>query len=733
MIDTRLQSARDLHRAGKLAEAIGAYGEILAADAARFDVWHLKAIAEHQKGDLEASEASIARALERGGGQAPIWLLAGRIRADRGDLAGAEAAFARATAIKPDWGPPWASLGEARMDLGRFAGAMEAFQEATRLGGDNPALWNNLGLALLALERPADAERAFNHALTMNPAHANANFNLARVLLMRSDMALALTHAQHAVRSDPAHVDAHLLVADLHRKRRDPAATQRALEAAIEAVPGSAKAWTSYCEFMWETGHPDEAKAEYAKTAQRFPGNLKAAFGANLLLAPVYRDLEHLEAMRAGYAEGLERLHEQAGRFRYRNAAEALAEARWTNFYLAYQGGEDRELQVRFGQFVRKVLEPAAPELLAPRRRRDRGARIRVGFLSHHFYNCTAGRYFSSWVTRLDRRRFETIAYYTNEWVADDTRALAAACDRFRHLPGRPLEAIARHVIADDLDVLVYPELGMHPDTFTLASLRLAPVQCAGWGHPNTTGLPEIDWYLSPAAMEPEDAGRLYSEKLALLPGLGTRYATPSGVAQGSRADFGLPEDRNLYLVPQSLFKIHPDNDALLADVLARDPKGLLVLYAAPHEPVTMALGARLALALGVRGMLLEDRAIFLRYMTHGEYLRVNRLCDVMLDTRHWSGGNTSLDALAMGLPVVTLPGTLMRGRQSLAMLGIVGAPDLVASDAGDYAEKAVRLATDRDAREDASRRILAGLPALFERDEPIRALEAFLEKAAIP
>src|SRR5260221_8662605 len=377
-----------------------------------------------------------------------------------------------------------------------------------------------------------------------------------------------------------------------------------------------------------------------------------------------------------------------------------------------------------------EVLRPSMGELLASRIPAAGRARIRVGFCSHFFFNCTVGRYFASWVTRLDRSRFEVFVYYTNEWVADDTRTIAAAAERFRHLPGRSFDVVAQEIAADELDALVYPELGMHGETFSLASLRLAPVQAAGWGHPITTGLPNIDYFLSSREMEPDDAAASYRERLVLLPGLGTRYAMPAAPKQATREEFELPADATLYLVPQSLFKIHPGNDTLLAEVMARDPKGRLVFFAAPYDAVTATFQARLSSALADHGLKREERAICMRYMAHAPYLRVNAVCDVMLDTLHWSGGNTSLDALACGLPVVTLPGHLMRGRQSMAMLRLLGVDELVASDAADYVAKAARIGTDREMRAALSGRIKAGLPTLFDRDEPIRDLQNFLERA---
>jgi CRISPR-associated protein Csy1 len=112
----------------------------------------------------------------------------------------------------------------------------------------------------------------------------------------------------------------------------------------------------------------------------------------------------------------------------------------------------------------------------------------------------------------------------------------------------------------------------------------------------------------------------------------------------------------------------------------------------------------------------------------HPTYLKLNELCDVMIDTLHWSGGNTTLDALASGLPVVTTPGTLMRGRQSQAMLSIVGVPELVARDRDELVATVVRIGRDREERRSLSGRIAAGREALFERDEPVRAFERFLD-----
>ncbi len=267
----------------------------------------------------------------------------------------------------------------------------------------------------------------------------------------------------------------------------------------------------------------------------------------------------------------------------------------------------------------------------------------------------------------------------------------------------------------------------MDARTFALAALRLAPIQCAGWGHPVTTGLPNVDCFLSAAAVEPAGAQAHYRERLVLLPGIGTAYPGPRLPDPKPRAALGLPDERTLYLFPHSPFKVHPDNDALVARVLAADERGTLVLFEGRNAEVTRALTQRLQHGAGID----PARMVVLPGMEHDDYLRVNAACDVMLDSLHWSGGNTSLDALACGLPVVTLPGAFMRGRQSAGILTLAGVPELIARDGDDYVRIAARVGREHGWRAALGARLRAGQGAVFDRSEPVAALQRFFEEVA--
>jgi CRISPR-associated protein Csy1 len=513
----------------------------------------------------------------------------------------------------------------------------------------------------------------------------------------------------------------------LDSKRPDEAA--QVLREALRLKPGYAAAahnlvttFIAQGKVLAERNQVAEARACFQQALAIEADNLPAMLGAALTLPVVYPSMEALAEERTHYAAGLEALHAALPRLQSLPRAQVLDELQHCNFYLAYQGENDLPLQTRYGDFVTALLKAAVPDLMQPLPPRSRqGRRVRVGFVSSFFRHCTAGLYFKSWITGLDRAQFETHVYHlgpTTDFLTEDIRV---ASDCFVQ-PDGTIEELAQAIRRDELDVLIYPEAGMDGRTFLLAALRLAPLQCVGWGHPVTTGLPSVDVFFSSAAMEPPAAEDHYRERLVPLPGLGTCYPRPVVGEGKTRTDFGLPEDRTLYLFPQSPFKVHPENDAVLARVLDSDAEGILVLFEGPRPEMTAALVERLVAAAIPR-----EKMIVLPAMAHDDYLQVNALCDVMLDSMRWSGGNTALDALACGLPLVTLPGELMRGRQSAGMLRLLGVEELIAADRDDYVAIAARLGREPSWRGELRARIRGGLGQLFDDAAPVRALEQAL------
>jgi predicted O-linked N-acetylglucosamine transferase (SPINDLY family) len=273
------------------------------------------------------------------------------------------------------------------------------------------------------------------------------------------------------------------------------------------------------------------------------------------------------------------------------------------------------------------------------------------------------------------------------------------------------------------LDILYLPDIGMDALTYTLAFSRLAPVQCVGWGHPVTTGLPTVDYSLSARDLDAEGAEEHYTETLVRLPRLGVVYDRPEAPPGPRREHFGLSADAHLYACPQTLFKFHPEFDPLLAEILRRDAAGLLVLIEGRCAHWNEMLLGRFRRVMPD----MCDRVRMLGRLSRPDYLRLLASCDVMLDPIHFGGGNTSYEALALGLPVVTWPSPYLRGRLIYAMYRQMGFTDLVATDAAGYVARAVRLGTEPDHRQAVRRQIGEAAGVLYGDMAVVHELEQAL------
>jgi predicted O-linked N-acetylglucosamine transferase (SPINDLY family) len=237
-----------------------------------------------------------------------------------------------------------------------------------------------------------------------------------------------------------------------------------------------------------------------------------------------------------------------------------------------------------------------------------------------------------------------------------------------------------------------------------------------------------MDWFVSNDRFETPAAAGHYSERLFLLHGLPTLayYHAPSRTGEPvSRSDYGFDADETLYLCPQTSFKIHPDMDALIAGVLRGDPRGCVVLIDF-FRPWSDELRQRFERSLcDVAG-----RIRFVSKMRANDYLGLLEMSDVVLDTVHFNGMNSSLEAFAMGTPVVTWPQETQRSRHTFGMYMSMGMIDCVARDALDYVAIALRLGTDRAHAEMVRKRIAERRHVLFEDSRVIAEFERFFVAA---
>jgi len=695
---------------------------------------------------------------------AKAWLFKAISHRELGQLANAETAARRATELPDASAAAYSLLGDTLEEQSSLSDALQAYDGALARAPHLYAALNGKGVVLQRLDRLTESRQVLESAVATQPARIEARHNLAALLARAGEPEAAIRHWREVLQQRPEHRGARVeltkaliasamlpqaLEALLDARARHPADTEIAfLCANVQELSGrSAEAEQGYRfvaqspaasddhlrtlgEFLLKRGRLKEAREVLSPLAGK--GDIKARLMSDLALPAVYQSHAQLEECRADFERNLSRLAaEPPISSATATRSSPIDGFLWSNFLLAYQGRDDRALQQAYAAMMANVLGHDQPQFYQPlERRQSDSGRVKVGFVSSFFFDHTVAWYFQSWITGLARDGFDVRIYHlgaNTDWM---TRKIQARADVFRLATTTPMDALAQTIRDDANDILIFPELGMCPRTFVLASMRLAPVQVMGWGHPVTSGHGNVDYILSAETMEPPERDAHYCETLRCLPGIGTAYELPELPSPRSRQELGA-DDEVLIIVPQSLFKIHPDNDELMTRVLGAVPSARLLFFADHSPDNTERFRERLFANIRKAGLSV-DRVTWLPRTDRRGFLATLQACDVMMDTLHWSGGNTSIDALACGLPIVTLPGQFMRSRQTHGMLGEMGLQEaLSVADEDAYVQKVGELANSQALREKLRNRIKSGHQRLFSQQAPVEALQDFLKNLA--
>ncbi|WP_225977393.1 O-linked N-acetylglucosamine transferase, SPINDLY family protein [Nostoc sp. CENA543] len=477
---------------------------------------------------------------------------------------------------------------------------------------------------------------------------------------------------------------------------------------------------------MRRNGYTQAAIDCAEKACQYLPDDYTFQLLKYLTVPTIYNNPEEILSYRQRYAQGLQKLVEQTHLQSVAEKESALAGiSRLTNFYLSYQAQNDVDLQCLYGKLVYEIMSANFPQWIVPLStpQLETNQKIRVGYVSHYLHSYSGTLWLTGWLKYCNHNNFEIYCYYTGNEPDTVTDKFREYSDFFHHIP-HDLSSACEQIIADKLHILVYPEIGMNPQNLLMGSLRLAPVQCVAWGHPVTTGLPTIHYFLSSQLMEAENAQEHYSEKLILLPNIGVSYPKPYiPPVVKSRADFGLSDDDILYLCCQAPFKYLPQYDFIFAEIASRVPQAKFIFLRGT------LLQERLQRAFAALELDFTDYCVFLNIPERLDYLMINLLSDIYLDTFTWSGGNTTLEAIACNLPVVTCPGAFMRGRHSDSFLKMLGVIDTIADNEQEYIDIAVKLAQDSDWRHEISECMSQRHDQLFDDQVCVAGLEAFYKQ----
>jgi protein O-GlcNAc transferase len=729
--DEQFAMALRHHRAGRLIEAERLYRQICAAETDHVGSWHLLGVLSHQLG-----------------------------RKDAADLIG------RAVALKPEFAEAHNDLGVVLGAQGKVAEAIACFEQAVTLKPDYAQAHLNLGNALKTLGKLDQAAAGYEQALAIDPKLGIAHYNLAATRNQQGRIGEAVAHYRRVVALMPNFAEAHNnLAGTLNELGRFDEATAH-WERALAIKPNFAGAHNNLANALRELGRLDEALAHYQRalaidpqfapvhyncgvalrSKSKFadavasferavairPDFLEAKLALCMAQLPIlYADESEIAQARAAYRQCLTALHEE---IEHSKSPGDLAEVVGAHqpFYLAYQGCNDRDLQAIYGTLACRIMAARYPPAVLPNPPNP-SEPVRVGIVSGFFRRHSNWKVpIQGWVSQLDRRNFRIFGYHTAAEEDAETETAAALCEHFVHGP-LPLDRWRRTILEDAPHVLIYPELGMDPRCAQLAAQHLAPVQCTSWGHPETSGFPTIDYFLSSELMEPADAQDHYMENLVRLPNLSIYYEPPvARPAVLDRAELGLRSTATVYWCGQSLSKYLPQFDPVFPRIAreAGDCKFIFVEFpGAPH--ITDLFRNRLERVFAAFGLRAANHCVILPRLDSGRFAAAMGMCDVFLDSVGWSGCNSTLESLAHDLPIVTMPGPLMRSRHTAAILRMTGVVGTIAESLDEYVSTAVRLAIHEPLRAATRMKISQNKHRVYRDGSCIAALEEFLDREA--
>jgi len=617
--------------------------------------------------------------------------------------------YRQALVLLPTDAQAWTNLGCTLWKLGRLDEAESSLLRAVALQPNLMEAHNNLGGVLEARGQLEQAGERYRIAIGTDAARPEPHCNRGSVLHRLGRFEEAVAEYVSALKVAPLFADAWSNLGAALQSQGQLVDSEKCLRRAIEISPNHCKRLSNLADVLRIQGKFSEAIEIYRKALIADRDNVPQKVKLALAQEVIVESRDSAIARRAEVMKSLDTLMKQGVQL-----TDPHQEVGMTNFYFAYQGVNDIELQSLTAKFYLNAcprLAWKAPHCSAPAGSSD-GRRLRIGFVSSSLFEHTIGKFYHGIIQKLSRERFEVVVVRPPQDSDSIGDAIGRDADRNVEI-SYDLYTARERIAAERLDILFYPDIGMTPLTYFLAFARLAPVQCVSWGHPVTTGIPALDYFISAKTVEPDqDAQAHYSEHLILLDRLPSYYWRPHHAATPfTRAEFGFPDDVRLYVCPQSLFKLHPDFDLVLATLLRRDPKARLLLLSGVHKHWDRLLAARLAKGFPD----VVERVVFVPRIPQAQFFRLLMMADVILDPPFFGGGNTSYEAFAMGLPIVTWPGAFMRGRVTEGCYRQMGFTDLVADSLDSYVEIALRLANDGIWREQVKREIATRSQALYE------------------
>lgn len=664
-----------------------------------------QALAHHQAGRLDLAEAGYRTLIAAQPNHADALHLLGGIALQRQAHDQAADWIQRAIAVNPRVALYHANLGAVELARDHHDAALAACDQAVDLDPNCAEAHNHRGTALVYLKRYDEAKIAYHRALDLAPDYAEAGANLGNVARAQGDWEAAKRHYREALARNPHSAEAcnNLAAILLAEKQTEEAAHW--LERALAIDDNLTEAHENLGFVYLLQGRDHEAGLHLKKAAARHPDDALKQLRTHLVFPMIPPSSKAGGYQRKRFQKNLD----QTAPIKLDIYRGVLAKSNLhPPFQLAYQGDNNRALKQQYAA----LFEPGdlAWRLAYAAEEKNIAMLVTRGH-EGIFLACCKGL-----ILNWDTQKAPLTLVAPQASINVLQRQLNRDDLRWFTISENLVEAL-QQLRAARFSLMYFWEVGSDSLNYFLALLRVARHQCTSWGSPETTGVAAVDTYLT--ARPWQDTNRdHYSEDLLQLPLIPCCYTPPAATAVGAvtRADLSCAPNKPMIFCPQNLFKFHPDFDHTLRKILDKDRHIFIAIVAGKRKHWTTLLLKRLERVLGDK----IQRIKVLPRLDYADYLAMVQQCDVLLDSLYFSGGNTSFEGLALGTPIVTLPGTFLRGRFTYGCYQQMGNKNLldacVAKDPDDWVDKVVHTATDKQQQHQIKEHLKQSAHHLFER-----------------
>ncbi len=675
--DALFRNALEHHRSGRLDDARAGYESLLKLDPKHADALHHLGVVFLQTGDFRKAVDLISKSLDRAPRQPVALSNLAYALVKLGQHRKAVHACNKALQLSPNSAATLVNRANALSGLGEFENAERDYLAAIAVDPGNAEYRFNLGNALFEQHRFEQAAAEYEKAAALAPGMAVVHLNLGATYLALGRAQEAVGQFDRVLAANPDAATAWANRGNALNQMQDRPEAVASYRKALALDPSLAEAWSSLGITLRDLGRLDEAESSCRQVLALDPSHAVATGNLGSVLRDLGRTDEALECFERALA--LDPNYVDAHRnillsLTYRPPADPEA------FLAAHRRFEAMHARPRYAQ--------ARPHANAP----DPGRRLRIGYLSADLRGHSVARNLLSLVRSHDRARFDIRLYGEVAQPDATTKAFQAAADGWRSTVGHDDRDVADMIRDDGIDILLCLAGRFDLNRPLVAAYRPAPIQFSLFDAA-TSGLEVMDYLLSDRTMTPRGTPEKFTERLLCIPHLYAadmpddlppiRPREPGPIRFGSLNNPAKLSDAALELWVRLLVQV-PDSNLLLR---------YLDWYGAP------SLRARIAAALARHGVD-ASRVIYPPSAdSFAAHMDSYNGIDIALDTFPFSGSTTTFDALAMGVPVVTLPGWNMMSRWTAAMLAGVKLDDLVAKTPDDFLAIARGLAADAPRR----------------------------------